>query len=101
VNLVWSHLALDRALEAKAYIAADNPQAAEEWARGLVRAVRRLKRHPRLGRVVPEIGLEEYREIIHGRHRVVYRISERTLHILTVRDAHQIMNLEELGGETR
>jgi len=85
MKLTWSPLALDRALEAKAYIAADNPKAAEKWASGLIRAVAKLKRHPKLGHIVPEIGLDEYRELIYGNYRVVYRISGATIFILTVR----------------
>ena len=68
MRLIWSPLALDRALEAKAYIAADNPGAAEKWASGLVRVVAKLKRHPKLGRIVPEIGLQEYREVVYGNY---------------------------------
>jgi plasmid stabilization system protein ParE len=76
---------LDRALEAKGHIAADNPRAADKWAAGLLAIVAKLKRHPRLGRVVPEIRQEEYRELIYGNYRVVYRISKNMISILTVR----------------
>ena len=63
MKLVWSPLAVERALEAKAYIASDNPKAADKWASGLVSAVSKLKRRPKLGRLVPEIELEEYRSL--------------------------------------
>ena len=66
MKFVWSPLAVERALEAKAYIAADNPRAADKWASGLVNSVSRLKRHPKLGRVVPEVALEEYRQILYS-----------------------------------
>jgi toxin ParE1/3/4 len=85
VKLRWSLGALVRALEAKAFIALDDPRAADKWAAGLVDAVAKLKRHPKLGRVVPEIRQEEYRELVHGNYRVVYRISESTISIMTVR----------------
>jgi plasmid stabilization system protein ParE len=78
-------VAIERALEAKAYIAADNPKAAEKWAAGLIRTVQKLKRLPRAGRVVREIGIEEYRELIYGSYRIVYRVSSNTVFILTVR----------------
>jgi plasmid stabilization system protein ParE len=100
MRLVWSPLALDRALEAKAYIAEDNPRAAERWAAGLVRTVAKLKRHPTLGRVVPEIGLEEYREVRYGRYRVVYRISGNMISILTVRHYSRLIDLDELDLES-
>jgi toxin ParE1/3/4 len=82
---IWSLHALDRALEAKAFIASDNPPAAERWASRVVDLVAKLKRHPKLGRVVPEINQQEYRELIYGNYRVVYRISQKTISILAVR----------------
>ena len=99
MKLVWSPLAVERALEAKAYIAADNPRAADKWAAGLVSAVSKLKRHPKLGRLVPEIGLEEYRQIVYGNYRVVYRISASTVVILTVRHVSRLVDLNELKPE--
>jgi plasmid stabilization system protein ParE len=96
VKLVWSPLALDRAMEAKAYIDADNPRAAEKWASGLVRAVRRLKDYPKIGRIVPEIGLEEYRELVYGNYRVVYRLSGTTVFILTVRHYSRLLDVDEV-----
>src|SRR5437667_12339965 len=100
MKLVWSPLAVERVLEAKAYIASNNPKAADKWASGLVNAVSKLKRHPKLGRVVPEVGLEEYRQIIYGNYRVVYRISADTIFILTVRHFRRLLDLEELEPES-
>jgi len=99
VKLVWSSVAVERALAAKAYIAADNPNAAEKWATGLIRTVQKLKRLPRAGRVVPEIRLEEYRELIYGNYRIVYRVSANTVFILTVRHLRRLLELDDLGPE--
>ena len=79
MRLLWSPLALDRALEAKAYIAANNPDAAEKWASGLVSLVAKLKRHPKIGRVVPEIGLQEYREIISATIESLSSVGQRDI----------------------
>ena len=87
-------------MEAKAYIASDNPRAADKWASGLVSAVSRLKRHPKLGRVVAEIGLEEYRQIVYGNYRLVYRISGGTIFILTVRHFSRLVDPDELEPES-
>ena len=81
----WSARAIERALEASAFIAADDPRAAEKWTRGLLDAVAKLKRHPKLGRIVPEIRQEQYRELIYRNYRVVYRVSASLISILTVR----------------
>jgi plasmid stabilization system protein ParE len=84
-RVVWSPLALRRAGEAAQFIAQDDPAAAERWARGLFDAVRGLGRFPRGGRVVPELGRPEIREILYRNHRVVYRHSSRLVEVLTVR----------------
>ena len=99
MKLIWSPLAVERALAAKAYIAANNPRAADKWAAGLVNAVSKLKRHPKLGRVVPGVGPEECRQIVYGNYRVVYRISAGTIFILTVRHFSRLLDLEELEPE--
>ena len=96
MKLVWSPLALDRALEVKTFIASDNPRAAEKWVSGLVNAVAKLKRHSKLGRVFPEIGREEYRELIYGDYRVVYRASENMTSILTVRHSSRLFDPAEI-----
>jgi toxin ParE1/3/4 len=100
VKLRWSVRALGRALEAKAFIAADDPRAAEKWAKGLVDAVAKLKRHPKLGRTVPEIRQEQYREIIYGNYRVVYRVSETFISILTIRHYSRRFDPLELGEDS-
>jgi plasmid stabilization system protein ParE len=56
-------LAIARAAEAAAFIAGDKREAAHRWLEGLFRSVDRLQRFPRSGRVLPEIGSPEYREI--------------------------------------
>ena len=47
-------------------------------------AVKRLEVLPRSGRVVPEIGQEDIREILYGSYRIVYVVGEEEVNILTV-----------------
>jgi plasmid stabilization system protein ParE len=78
-------LAIERSAEAAQRIAEENPTAAERWVRGLFDAVKVLARFPHRGREVPETHREEIRELIYRNHRVVYRVSARTVEVLTVR----------------
>ena len=48
------------------------------------------------GAAVPEIGREEYRELIYGNYRVVYRISGTMISILTVRHYSRLFDPAEL-----
>jgi toxin ParE1/3/4 len=89
VKLIWSPLALDRLSEIAAYIAHDRPSAAEQWVERMFAAVDRLQEFPLGGRVVPEVGRPEIREVIEGEFRVIYRIEPDQLSVLTVRHARQ------------
>jgi len=51
----------------------------------------RLITHPGIGRQVPEAGLEDIREIIFQRYRIIYRLRPHLIQILTV--AHGARNL--------
>lgn len=97
MKIIWSPLAIKRAYEAAAYIAHDKPDAAHAWLDGLFACTNRLERFPRSGRMVPEIGSDEYREIIYRRaYRVIYRLEAARVAILTVRHTAQKFDETEL-----
>jgi toxin ParE1/3/4 len=99
VKLVWSPLAIERAYEAAAYIAGDKPEAALRWLNGLFEVTDRLELFPESGRVVPEIGLPDFREVIYRRaYRVIYRVEKSRVAILTVRNCAQLLDESELGS---
>jgi toxin ParE1/3/4 len=89
---------MERAYEAAAYIAGDKPEAALRWLNGLFDVTDRLESFPESGRVVPEIGLPEFREVVYRRaYRVIYRIEKTRVSILTVRNFAQLLDTSELG----
>jgi len=98
MRAVWSPLAIQRVREIVEYIGLDRPAAAERWAEGAVEAVRRLTDFPRSGRIVPELGREDVREVIYGRYRVVYRVSEDEVLILTIRHGSRLLDSDELDA---
>jgi plasmid stabilization system protein ParE len=99
VKVKWSELAELRAAEAMDYIARERPQSAVAWLDELLARVARLDRFPNRGRVVPEIGRPEYRELIISPYRVVYRVDPARVVILTVRHGRQDWdNAEVLDG---
>ncbi len=96
MKIVWSPLALDRVSEIAEYIAEDNPDAAKLWLIEIFGVVGRLEDWPRSGRVVPEAGRDEIREILHNNYRVIYRIEAKQISILTVRHGRQLLPVEEI-----
>lgn len=98
MKIVWSPLAIERAYEAATYIAADKPEAALRWLEGLFEVTDRLEMFPESGRVVPEIGLPEFREVVYRRsYRVIYRVEMARVSILTVRNFAQLLDMGELS----
>ncbi len=98
MTIVWSPLALDRVAEIAGYIARDKPSAAEKWVKTVFAKVEQLEISPELGRVVPEIGNVQFRELIYSQYRIVYRIEKKRISILTVRHGRQELPIEEIEG---
>lgn len=96
MKVIWSPLAIDRAVEQARYIARDNPGAAEKWLKGLFAAAKQLERLPRMGRMVPEWESPDFRELSYGRYRIIYRIEAQQLSILTVRHSGRLLDPTEL-----
>ena len=96
MKIIWSPLAIDRASEIAEYIAQDKPSAAEKWINTVFSKVKQLKSSPEIGRVVPEIRNEQFRELIYGNYRIIYRIEKTQISILTIRHGKQILPIDEI-----
>lgn len=97
MRIVWSPVAIDRVIHEERHVARDDPSAAEAWVKGLFAKVNRLATFPRSGRVVPERGREDTREVIYRNHRVIYRVESSRLLVLTVRHARRRLDPAELA----
>jgi plasmid stabilization system protein ParE len=97
VKVVWSELAIDRAEEEAAFIAQDKPAAALRWLEGLFSMTDRLESLPESGGIVPEIGMPRYRQLVYGTHRIVYRLDDKVISILTVRRSRQLLRISDLA----
>lgn len=89
-------LAIEKASEIADYIAKDKPSAAEEWLNTLFAKVERLEVSPKIGRKVPEINNESFRELIYGNYRIIYRIAKDDLAILTINHGKQLLIVDTL-----
>lgn len=96
MKIIWSPLAIDRTSEIAEYIALDKPAAADNWINTLFSKVGQLMLSPKSGRVVPEIGDEQFRELIYSNYRILYRIEKKQVSILTVRHGRQILPIEDI-----
>ncbi len=96
MKIIWSPLAIERASEIAEYIAQDKPTAAEKWVDTVFTKVEALSSTPEMGRVVLEIRNSQFRELIYGNYRIIYRIEEKQISILTIRHGMQILPIDEI-----
>jgi plasmid stabilization system protein ParE len=78
------------------YIAKDNPRAARKWLAILRRQQQLLTRFPLRSPVIPEaarLGVE-YRHLIHGEYRTVYRIEKNRVLVVRVIHGAQLLAVE-------
>ncbi|MBC2705667.1 type II toxin-antitoxin system RelE/ParE family toxin [Desulfobacula sp.] len=96
MKIIWSPLAINKASEIADYIAQDKPSAAKRWINEVFIKVEQLKSSPQIGRVVPEISDNRFRELIYGNYRIIYRMEIKRISILTIRHGKQILPIDEI-----
>lgn len=73
MKIIWTERSA-HALEAiGAYIAQDNPEAATRWLARLIARAEKAAVIPHGGRIVPELGRDDVREVFVRTYRIVYR----------------------------
>jgi plasmid stabilization system protein ParE len=74
------------------FIAQDDPQVAIEWSKHILDRCDQIANYPKSGRVVPEIGLVQIRELIDGNYRIVYEMSDKQVIILLIWSSRKKMD---------
>jgi toxin ParE1/3/4 len=83
-KIVWTELAVSNLESIFEYISQDSTTYASLVVGRIVEVVRLLASFPKSGRVVPELGEENTREIIHDNYRIVYQLGKSRVEILIV-----------------
>ena len=93
-RIAWAPQAVDDLEAIRAYVARDSPHYADLVVERIVAAVALLESNSRSGRVVPEVGDESLREVIHGNYRLVYRLRHESIEIATVFHGARLFRLD-------
>ena len=83
-KVIWSPSADEDARIIAEYIARDSPQQASLFATRLFKAADDLGLFPQMGRMIPEVGKPDFREIILRPYRLMYHIEGDHVHITGV-----------------
>ena len=96
-NVVWARVAEKDLINIVEYIAEDSPKNALNILAKIKKQSATLCSHPERGRIVPELydqGISQYRELIIDPWRLIYRISEQNVYVLSVIDSRR--NVEDI-----
>ena len=98
MSIIWSREAGESLAEIEEFIARDSWERAVCFVDALIdHAEALLTDNPRSGRVVPETGNPDLRELIYRGYRIVYRLKNDNVEILTVFEGHRLLRLSESG----
>jgi toxin ParE1/3/4 len=96
-KVVWANIAESDLKDIIDYISIDSPQNALEILKKIKQEASGLYALPERGRIVPELkdqGILQYREIVIPPWRLIYRISERKVFVLSLIDSRR--NVEDI-----
>jgi toxin ParE1/3/4 len=98
MKLVWTDPSVEDLRSIRDYIARDSEYYAATVIEQLILAAERLVEFPRLGRAVPEAQDESIRELLHENYRIIYRIIDERIEILTVVHASRERTRHRFSG---
>ncbi|MCF6269208.1 MAG: type II toxin-antitoxin system RelE/ParE family toxin [Melioribacteraceae bacterium] len=96
MKTAWTELSVEKLEEIADYIAIDNQSSAKNWVVSIQKSVNKLNIFPELGRIVPEIGRNDIRELIEGNYRIIYKREKNRITILTIRNFSQLLSESDI-----
>ncbi|MBW1943177.1 MAG: type II toxin-antitoxin system RelE/ParE family toxin [Deltaproteobacteria bacterium] len=96
-KVVWANVAECDLKDIIEYISIDSPQNASKILKKIKQEASELYTLPERGRIVPELqdqGILQYREIVIPPWRLIYRITERKIFVLSLIDSRR--NVEDI-----
>ncbi len=95
-RVYWARQSQEDLRQVRAFISRDAPATASAFVRRLRESVNRLKEFPESGQVVPELGREDIRELLRGNYRIIYRVGQERIDILTVYHSARLLDADSI-----
>lgn len=83
-KIIWAPKALEDLKSGFDYIAVDSPRRAHNWLDHILKKIEQLRRFPKRGRLIPEIGKSRYRELVVDEYRIFHEIREKEVLIFRI-----------------
>ena len=95
-KIKWTPQALNDIEAIAKFISRDSDYYARIFAVEVFEIVERLELFPKSGRIVPEINRKEIKEIIFGNYRIIYRVKNTFVEILTVYHSARLFDIKKI-----
>lgn len=96
MKISWSYEALDQLIEIEDYVSKDSSIRAIQFVDQLIEHAELLSGKPLMGRIVPELANPDIRELVFKKYRIIYRLKEKRIEILTVFEGHRLMRIDKI-----
>ena len=97
MKIKWTNEALEQLIEIEVFISKDSPERAAIFVdQQIDHTEDSLPENPRMGRTVPEIANPDIRELIFKKYRIVYKLTESNIEILSVFEGHRLLRIDEI-----
>lgn len=95
----WTRGAVEDLREIRSFIGLDDARAATRWVERLRARARLAADHPLSGRIVPEFGRGDLREVFVRSYRIVYRALPDEIHVLTIFEGSRLLRPSDIADE--
>lgn len=95
-KIKWTPQALKDVEAIADFISRDSDYYARMFTAEVFEIVERLELFPKSGRIVPELNRKAIKEIISGNYRIIYRIRNAFIEILTVYHSARLFDINKI-----
>ena len=96
MKIFWTPLATERLENIFEYISKDDITAAYKMIDKIFKKVESLSKFPERGRKVPEANRGEIREVFENSYRIIYRVDQKRIYVLSIRNFKQLLPEKDL-----
>ena len=98
MKLRWTKRARSDLIAIAEFIGRDNRQAALSWLSRLRKQAQLAAEHPFAGRVVPECGRKDIREVFLRSYRIVHLVGADEIDVLTVFEGRRLLDNDSFSN---
>lgn len=91
LKVEWTDQAIEKVELIGEYISLDSPKAAFKWVNSVFDKENLIRENPHIGREVPEYKNPLVREVFEGNYRIIYRIEEKKISVITVKNFKELV----------